>query len=239
MPTEASPTHAPQPVAWAASPGLTAYDDAVALMEQRAAHIAAGEVGELVWLIEHPPLYTAGTSAKPEHLVDASRLPVHKTGRGGELTYHGPGQRVAYLMLDVRARFGGDVRGFVKGLEAWVIDALASLGVTGRTIEDRIGVWVDQPGGTEAKIAALGIRIRRGISLHGISLNVEPNLADYAGIVPCGISDRGVTSLQKLGIAAGMKDVDNALRTAFEHRFGLVYDAPDPRRAVIIKPRDG
>ncbi len=233
------PTEAPQPVAWATSPGLTAYDDAVAMMEQRAAHIAAGEVGELVWLIEHPPLYTAGTSAKPEHLVDASHLPVHKTGRGGELTYHGPGQRVAYLMLDVRARFGGDVRGFVKGLEAWVIDALASLGVTGRTIEDRIGVWVDEPGGTEAKIAALGIRIRRGISLHGISLNVEPNLADYAGIVPCGISDRGVTSLQKLGIAAGMKDVDNALRTAFEHRFGLVYDAPDPRRAVIIKPRDG
>ncbi len=233
------PSETPQPVAWATSTGLTAYENALAIMEERAAGIAAGEAGELVWLIEHPPLYTAGTSAKPEHLVDAARLPVHKTGRGGELTYHGPGQRVAYLMLDVRSRFGGDVRGFVKGLEAWVIDALASLGVNGRTIEGRIGVWVDEPQGDEAKIAALGIRIRRGVSLHGISLNVEPDLADYAGIVPCGISDRGVTSLQKLGIKARMKDVDNALRAAFERRFGLVFDAPDPRHEVIIKARDG
>lgn len=232
-------TETPQPVAWAISPGLTSYDDALSVMEERAARIAAGVAGELVWLLEHPPLYTAGTSAKPEHLVDASRLPVYKTGRGGELTYHGPGQRVAYLMLDVRARLGGDVRGFVKGLEAWVIEALASLGVTGRTIEGRIGVWVDDPDGAEAKIAALGVRIRRGISLHGISLNVEPNLADYAGIVPCGISDRGVTSMRKLGIEAGLKDVDNALRAAFEHRFGLVHDAPDPRHPVIIQPRDG
>ena len=227
------PTETPQPIAWATSTGLTAYQDALAIMEERADRIAAGDAGELVWLIEHPALYTAGTSAKAEHLVDAARLPVYKTGRGGELTYHGPGQRVAYLMLDVRARFGGDVRGFVKGLEAWVIDALGSLGVTGRTIENRIGVWVDEPQGEEAKIAALGIRIRRGISL-----NVEPDLADYAGIVPCGISDRGVTSLQKLGINARMKDVDNALRAAFERRFGLVFDAPDPRRAVIITTSD-
>lgn len=232
-------TITPQPVAWAISSGLISYDDAVSVMEERAARIAVGEASELVWLLEHPPLYTAGTSTKPEHLLDASRLPVHKTGRGGELTYHGPGQRVAYLMLDVRARFGGDVRGFVKGLEAWVIEALASLGVTGRTIQGRIGVWVDEPAGGEAKIAALGIRIRRGISLHGISLNVEPNLADYAGIVPCGISDRGVTSLRKLGIEASLKDVDNALRSAFEHRFGLVHDAPDPRHAVIIEARNG
>lgn len=232
------PSETPQPIAWATSTGLTAYQDALAIMEERADRIAAGDAGELVWLIEHPALYTAGTSAKAEHLVDAARLPVHKTGRGGELTYHGPGQRVAYLMLDVRSRFGGDVRGFVKGLEAWVIDALGSLGVTGRTIEGRVGVWVDEAGGDEAKIAALGIRIRRGISLHGISLNVEPDLADYAGIVPCGISDRGVTSLQKLGINARMKDVDKALRAAFERRFGLVFDAPDPRRAVIITTSD-
>ncbi|MDO9383035.1 MAG: lipoyl(octanoyl) transferase LipB [Hyphomicrobiaceae bacterium] len=232
------PSETPQPIAWATSTGLTAYQDALAIMEERADRIAAGDAGELVWLIEHPALYTAGTSAKAEHLVDAARLPVHKTGRGGELTYHGPGQRVAYLMLDVRSRFGGDVRGFVKGLEAWVIDALGSLGVTGRTIEGRVGVWVDEAGGDEAKIAALGIRIRRGISLHGISLNVEPDLADYAGIIPCGISDRGVTSLQKLGINARMKDVDKALRAAFERRFGLVFDAPDPRRAVIITTSD-
>lgn len=228
------PSTTPQPVAWATSSGPTPYDEALALMETRATAIADGDAGELVWLLEHPALYTAGTSAKPQHLVDAGRLPVHKTGRGGELTYHGPGQRVSYLMLDVRSRFGGDVRGFVKGLEAWVIDALASLGIAGRTIDGRIGVWVDQPDGAEGKIAALGIRISRGISQHGISLNVEPDLADYAGIIPCGISDRGVTSVRKLGIAATMKDVDNALRTAFERRFGLVHDAPDPRHPLVI-----
>lgn len=229
-----SPSRMPEPVAWGTSLGLTSYDEAVATMEDRAAAIAQGTAGELVWLLEHPPLYTAGTSAKPEHLVDANRLPVHKTGRGGELTYHGPGQRVAYLMLDVRSRFGGDVRGFVKGLEAWVIDALASLGIAGRMVEGRVGVWVDTPSGAEAKIAALGIRIRRGVSLHGISLNVEPDLSQYAGIVPCGISDRGVTSVRDMGLDASMKDVDNALRTAFEHRFGLVHDAPDPLKPVII-----
>jgi lipoyl(octanoyl) transferase len=229
----------PSPVAWAVSPGLTPYEDAVAVMETRAAEIASGSAGELVWLVEHPPLYTAGTSAKPEHLVDETRFPVHKTGRGGELTYHGPGQRIAYVMLDVKARHGGDVRGFVQGLEAWIIEALSSLGVSGRLVDGRVGVWVDEAGAVEAKIAALGIRIRRGISLHGISLNVSPDLSHYEGIVPCGIADRGVTSLAKLGIAASMRDVDNALKVAFEQRFGLVYDAPDPLNAPVIIKGDG
>lgn len=224
-------------VAWASSAGTTAYEDALILMETRAAAIADGTASELAWLIEHPELYTAGTSAKPEHLVEPARFPVHQTGRGGEYTYHGPGQRVAYLMLDVRARYGGDIRGFVRGLEAWIIDALAAFGVSGRTVDGRVGVWVNDRAGQEAKIAALGVRIRRGVSLHGISINVDPILENYAGIVPCGISDRGVTSLAQLGVTAGMKDVDNALRGAFEHRFGLVYDAPDPLRAPrILKP---
>lgn len=221
-------------VAWAATAGLTAYEDALVLMERRSAAIADGQTGELAWLLEHPPLYTAGTSAKPEHLVAPHHLPVHQTGRGGEYTYHGPGQRIAYLMLDVRSRYGGDVRGFVHGLEAWIIDALSAFGIKGRTVEGRVGVWVTERSGDEAKVAALGIRIRRGISLHGISLNVDPDLSHYGGIVPCGISDRGVTSLAKLGVLASMKDVDNALRSAFEHRFGLVYDAPDPLRAPRI-----
>jgi len=225
-------------VAWASSAGYTAYEDALILMERRAGAIADGTAGELAWLIEHPELYTAGTSAKPEHLVEPVRFPVHQTGRGGEYTYHGPGQRVVYLMLDVRARYGGDIRGFVHGLEAWIIDALAAFGIKGRTVEGRVGVWVNEQSGEEAKIAALGVRIRRGISLHGISINVDPMLANYAGIVPCGISDRGVTSLAKLGVSPRMKDVDNALRGAFEHRFGLVYDAPDPLRAPRILKSD-
>lgn len=226
-------------IAWAISAGLTPFEQALAVMDARAAAIADGEVSELVWLLEHPPLYTAGTSAKREHLAQPSRLPVFETGRGGEYTYHGPGQRVVYLMLDVKARFGGDVRGFVHGLEAWVIDALASLGVTARTVPGRVGVWVDDAGaGEEAKIAALGIRIRRGVSLHGISLNVAPNLADYAGIIPCGIADRGVTSLAQLGLLAAMKDVDNALKVAFERRFGLVIACGDPRHAPRIVARE-
>lgn len=225
-------------VAWASSPGLTAYEDALVVMERRAAAIADRASGELAWMIEHPDLYTAGTSAKPEHLVAPHRFPVHQTGRGGEYTYHGPGQRVAYLMLDVRARYGGDVRGFVRGLEAWIVEALSAFAIKARTIEGRVGVWVNDASGVEAKIAALGVRIRRGVSLHGISLNVDPRLAHYDGIVPCGISDRGVTSLAKLGITATMKDVDNALRTAFEHRFGLVFDAPDPLRAPVILKSD-
>jgi lipoyl(octanoyl) transferase len=222
------PSEEASPVAWASTAGLTPYQAALAVMESRADAIAAGDAGELVWLLEHPPLYTAGTSARREHLVAPARLPVHETGRGGQYTYHGPGQRIAYLMLDVRRRFGADVRGFVQGLEAWIIDALASLGVSGRIIDGRVGVWVDDGGGEEAKIAALGIRIRRGVSLHGISLNVSPHLDDYAGIVPCGIADRGVTSLAALAIPVTMEDVDNALRVAFERRFGLVFDAPDP-----------
>jgi lipoyl(octanoyl) transferase len=225
---------APEPVAWAVSIGPVPYAQAVAAMEARAAAISNGAASELVWLLEHPPLYTSGTSANDNDLLDA-RFPVHKSGRGGQLTYHGPGQRIAYLMLDVRARFGNDIRAFVRGLEAWVIDALASLGVHGRIVPGRVGVWVGEQPGKEAKIAALGVRIRRGISLHGISLNVSPDLDHYGGIVPCGISDRGVTSLHDQGIPAVMKDVDNALRIAFERRFGLVHAASDPRRPAIIR----
>jgi len=222
------------PIAWAQSAGLTSYERALATMEARAAAVSAGAASELVWLLEHPPLYTAGTSAKRRDLLEPSRLPLYETGRGGELTYHGPGQRVAYVMLDVKARMSGDVRRFVHGLEGWIIDALAGLGVTARTVSGRVGVWVDEPGAGEAKIAAIGIRIRRGVSLHGISLNVAPDLAHYAGIVPCGISDRGVTSLAKLGIRVTMKDVDNALKVAFERYLGPVVAGPDPLQAPCV-----
>ena len=208
----------PAPVAWATSSEPVGYDGALAIMEARAAAIADGRAGELVWLLEHPPLYTAGTSTKPEDLI-SSRFPVHPTGRGGQLTYHGPGQRVVYLMLDVKARHGSNVRAFVQGLEAWIIDALGSLGVTGRIVPGRVGVWVDERPGAEAKIAALGLRIRRGVSLHGVSLNVAPDLEHYGGIVPCGISDRGVTSLERLGSKASAKDVDKSLRAGVRAAF--------------------
>lgn len=232
-------SQAPIAVAWATSPDLTPYTEAVMLMEERSTAIAAGDASELVWLLEHPPLYTSGTSAKPQDLLDGARFPIHRTGRGGQLTYHGPGQRIAYLMLDVKGRHGGNVRAFIKGLEAWIIDTLAEFGIAGRIVEGRVGVWVEDAAGNEAKIAALGLRIRRGVSLHGVSLNVAPELEHYAGIVPCGISDRGVASLASLGIAATMKDVDNALRVAFERRFGPVFDAADPLRPASIEAGSG
>ncbi len=207
---------------WKNTEGLTDYDTAVAFMEARVADIAAGRADECIWLLEHPPLYTAGTSAKPQDLTDPDRFPVYPSKRGGEYTYHGPGQRVVYVMLDVGKR-GHDVRRFVKQLESWVIAALAEFNVHGEIREGRVGVWVqrkDKPltaSGlpAEDKIAAIGIRLRKWISFHGISINVEPDLEHFSGIVPCGIREYGVTSLVDLGLPVTMADVDVALRKAF------------------------
>lgn len=215
------------PVRWQVAEGLTGYEQAVAFMEHRAAAIHAGTADELVWLVEHPPLYTAGTSARTADLLAPDRFPVFATGRGGEYTYHGPGQRVAYVMLDLKRR-RCDVRAFVAALEAWVIRTLGAMNVKGERREDRVGVWVVRPerpalpDGTPAedKIAAIGIRLRRWVSFHGISINVEPDLDHYAGIVPCGVTAHGVTSLVDLGLPVTMHDTDVALRTAFEAIFG-------------------
>lgn len=211
-------------VDWTVASDLIPYDEALTHMETRAAAIARGEAAEQVWLLEHPPLYTAGTSANPADLVDPGRFPVHQAGRGGQYTYHGPGQRVAYLMLDLRDR-GRDVRCFVSGVEQIVIDTLASLGVTGERRGGRVGVWVTQDDGQEEKIAAIGIRIRRWVSFHGLSINVSPDLSHFGGIVPCGITEHGVTSLAALasnGLSAQaqMDSVDAALRKSFEAVFG-------------------
>jgi lipoyl(octanoyl) transferase len=202
------------------------YEEAVAFMEARAAAIVAGEAGELIWLVEHEPLYTAGVSAKTEHLLSAA-LPVHRTGRGGQFTYHGPGQRVVYVMLDLRTR-GRDVGAFVRDLERWIIAALGRFNVVGEVRPGRVGVWVERKGPgfvREDKIAAIGVKIRRWVSYHGVSLNVEPDLSHYAGIVPCGISDAGVTSLVDLGHAVTMDEADYALRQSFEAVFGPTQDA--------------
>ncbi|SDY46110.1 lipoyl(octanoyl) transferase LipB [Citreimonas salinaria] len=210
-------------VEWLLSDGLVDYETAVAEMEARANAIADGSADECVWLLEHPPLYTAGTSAKPADLRDPDRFPVHETKRGGQYTYHGPGQRVAYVMLDVSRR-GRDVRRFVHDLESWVIAALAEFGLTGHIRPGRVGVWIERPDRpplpdgrmAEDKIAAIGIRLRRWVSFHGISINVEPDLSHFDGIVPCGISDYGVTSLVDLGLPVTMADVDVALRRSFD-----------------------
>jgi lipoyl(octanoyl) transferase len=210
-------------VEWLVAEGLTPYPDAVAFMEARAAAIRAGTAAEMVWLVEHPPLYTAGTSARAEDLLDPAGLPVFATGRGGQYTYHGPGQRVAYVMLDLKLR-GADVRAFVHDLEEWLIRSLARLGVTGERREGRVGIWVKRPGGplgVEDKIAALGVRLRHWVSFHGVALNVDPDLGHYAGIVPCGIREHGVTSLARLGATVDMPTVDRALRAAFAEVFGL------------------
>ncbi len=204
-------------VEWRVGEGLQPYEEAVSFMESRAAAIADGRASELVWLVEHPPLYTAGTSAKPEDLIDA-RFPVHATGRGGQYTYHGPGQRVGYVMLDLKPR-GGDVRGFVHDLEEWLIKTLASFNVKGERREGRVGIWVVN-GNREDKIAAIGVRVRRWVTFHGVSLNVDPDLGQFSGIVPCGIREHGVTSLVALGLPVTMADVDVALRTAFAEVFG-------------------
>jgi lipoyl(octanoyl) transferase len=215
---------------WAVSSELVGYEDALEVMQERVQQIAAGQAPELVWLLEHPPLYTAGTSTKAGDLIDPNRLPVHWTGRGGELTYHGPGQRVVYVMLDLKRRFGGDVRAYVGTLERWVIDALARFGIRGETRKGRVGVWVARGAGPgdEAKIAAIGVRVRRGIGFHGLSINVAPDLTHYEGIVPCGLAGFAVTSLADLGANAEMKDVDISLRTTFEALVGPVTAAPDP-----------
>jgi lipoyl(octanoyl) transferase len=218
-------------VGWAVSEGLVVYPTAVAAMEARAAAIHAGEAGELVWLLEHPPLYTAGLSANPHDLLAADRFPVFKTDRGGQYTYHGPGQRVAYVMLDLTNR-GRDVRAFVASLEAWIIDALKPFNIEAFVRKGRVGVWVERksPGFTrEDKIAAIGIRLRKWVSFHGISLNVEPDLSHFSGIVPCGLHAHGVTSLVDLGRPVTMGDADAALRQAFEARFGatVAVDAPN------------
>ncbi len=215
-----------KPVEWSVSAGLVPYPDAVRTMEETVAAIALGTAAERVWLLEHPPLYTAGTSSKDEDLLEA-QFPVFKTGRGGQYTYHGPGQRVAYVMLDLGGRDRRDVRLFVRDLEEWLIRALARLGVKGERRHGRVGIWVAGHGGREDKIAAIGVRLKQWVSYHGISFNVGPDLSHYSGIVPCGISeqDHGVTSLAALGINASMKDTDDALKAAFVEIFGPVRDS--------------
>ena len=215
------PAVASPPVEWRIVEGLAPYAETVAAMEERAAAIAGGGAAEAVWLVEHPALYTAGTSARAADLRDA-RLPVHETGRGGQYTYHGPGQRVAYVMLDLKRR-EPDLRRFVAALEAWLIETLDAFNVRGERREDRVGVWVRRPAkgeGREDKIAAIGIRVRRWVTFHGISLNVEPDLADFDGIVPCGVLDQGTTSLVDLGLPLALAAVVSARRAAFEHIFG-------------------
>ncbi|MFG1377368.1 lipoyl(octanoyl) transferase LipB [Xanthobacter autotrophicus] len=229
--TQFQPTGADAPaVEWAISDGPIPYPAALAAMEARVAAIAEGAARECVWLLEHPPLYTAGTSARPEDLVDA-RFPVYETGRGGQFTYHGPGQRVAYVMLDLKRR-SPDVRRYVSALEAWIIATLSAFNVTGERREDRVGVWVRRRGGGEDKIAAIGIRVRRWVTFHGISLNVEPDLSHFGGIVPCGVREHGVTSLADLGLPVSMGEVDSVLRVAFEAVFGPTVPAAAPTTVV-------
>lgn len=226
------------PVEWRIEPGLTDYAAALTFMEARAEAIRAGTAGEMVWLVEHPPLYTAGTSAQPADLIDPDRFPVYAAGRGGEYTYHGPGQRVAYVMLDLKRR-REDVRAFVAALEAWIIRTLAAFSVRGERREDRVGVWVvrpdrpPMPDGTPAedKIAAIGIRLRKWVSFHGIAINVEPDLTHFGGIVPCGVADHGVTSLVDLGLPVTMADLDLALKAAFE----IVFGPAAPSEALLAR----
>lgn len=221
------PTPGSAPVEWVITEGLTPYEDAVAEMDARVAAIARGEAAERVWLVEHPPLYTAGTSAHAEDLLEPDRFPVHATGRGGEYTYHGPGQRVAYVMLDLTRR-RQDLRLFVAALEEWIIATLWAHHVRGERREDRVGVWVRRPTkpeiapgiGAEDKIAAIGIRVRKWVTFHGIALNVEPDLSHFGGIVPCGIRGYGVTSLVDLGLPVTMTDVDVEMKREFEAIFG-------------------
>ncbi len=224
-----SPPPGSAPVEWRISDGLVAYETALAAMDARAAAIAQSSAPELIWLLEHPPLYTAGTSAKPAELI-AARFPVHSAGRGGQFTYHGPGQRVAYVMLDLKRR-GPDARRFVATLEEWIIRTLAAFDVTGERRDDRIGVWVRRPdkgAGHEDKIAAIGVRIKRWVTLHGIAVNIDCNLSHYAGIVPCGVREPryGVTSLADLGRAATLPEIDVVLRREFEPLFGAIASAP-------------
>jgi len=211
----------------------TPYPEAVRAMEARVAAIRAGAAPEMLWLLEHPPLYTAGSAARPEDLLEPDRLPVYRTGRGGQYTYHGPGQIVGYVMLDLTAR-GSDVRRFVRDMEGWLIAALARFGVRGERRDGRVGIWVDRgalPGGArrEDKIAAIGVRVRRWVTYHGVALNVAPDLGQYAGIVPCGIADHGVTSLRDLGVSATRDAVADAMQACFSENFGrdLLPESPE------------
>ena len=224
------------PVEWLVSPGLVPYATACTVMAARVEAIAAGAERELVWLLEHPSLYTAGTSARDSDLLDARRFPVHRSGRGGQYTYHGPGQRVGYVMLDVGRRFG-DVRAYVAALEALIVDALAGFGVEAVTLEGRVGVWVRRQGpqgqDDHAKIAAIGVRLRRWVSSHGFSINVAPNLEHFSGIVPCGIADAAATSLAALGSEGGLDRLDRTLLATFERNFGpTCAAAADPLAAI-------
>ncbi len=227
-----NPSPGAPPVEWLVSDSPVAYDAALTAMTGRAEAIARGEAAELVWLLEHPALYTAGTSARPAGLIEA-RFPVHVTGRGGQFTYHGPGQRVGYVMLDLKRR-APDVRRFVATIERWLIDALAAFNIRGERRDDRVGVWVRRPDkgqrlgdGFEDKIAAIGVRVQHWVTLHGFALNIEPELSHFSGIVPCGVTDAryGVTSLADLGLTVSMAEVDMALRGAFEPLFGVTADA--------------
>jgi lipoyl(octanoyl) transferase len=208
----------PADIEWRVSDGPVPYEQALAFMETRAAAIRDGSARECVWLLEHPPLFTAGTSADPAELLDTIELPVYEAGRGGRYTYHGPGQRVGYVMLDLHRR-GGDVRAFVHDLEEWLIRTLAAFSIKGERREGRVGIWVAR-GKREDKIAAIGVRVRRWVTFHGVSLNVDPDLTHFDGIVPCGISEHGVTSLHDLGVLVSMADVDVAMRQAFDDVFG-------------------
>ena len=211
-------------VEWQVSDAPVPYEAAVAAMEERVAAIHAGAARELVWLLEHPPLYTSGTSARDSDLIDPGIFPVYRTGRGGQYTYHGPGQRVGYVMLDLRSR-GGDLRAYVHGLEEWMIRTLARFDLKGERRRGRVGIWIDEGGGRESKIAALGVRVRHWVSFHGVALNVDPDLDHYRGIIPCGISAHGITSLTRQRVTVSMREVDAAMKAAF----GEVF-APLPKR---------
>ena len=209
---------------WLISTHPVAYDIAITEMERRVAAIRLGTDNEAVWLLQHPPLYTAGTSANPGDLLEPERFPVHDAGRGGQYTYHGPGQRIAYVMMDLKQR-NSDVRAYVRDLENWIIATLKTFGVTGERREGRVGIWVDGPGGQENKIAAIGVRVRRWVSFHGISINLNPDLSHFDGIVPCGLDQFGVTSLTDMGVQVTMEQLDLAMKQAFEEVFGVTPSA--------------
>jgi lipoyl(octanoyl) transferase len=217
---------------WRMSDAPVDYETAVIEMETRVAAIRAATAPELVWLLEHPPLYTAGTSAKDEDLLDARGFPVHRTGRGGQFTYHGPGQRIGYVMVDLKQR-GGDVRRYVRDLEEWLIGTLRRFNITGERRDGRVGIWVVERDGRENKIAAIGVRVRHWVTLHGVALNVEPDLTHFDGIVPCGIRQHGVTSLAAQGILVSMSEVDSAMKAAFHDVFGA--EASPPNRLASVR----
>ena len=211
---------ASEPIEWRRENRLVPYPEALREMEERVATIAASRAPELVWLLEHPPLYTAGTSARPMDLIQPDRFPVFEAGRGGQYTYHGPGQRVGYVMLDLQRRGRADLRRYVQDLEEWLVRTLARFGARGERRRGRVGIWVAGPGGAEEKIAAIGVRVRRWVTYHGVSINRDPDLSHFEGIVPCGIADRGVTSLAKLGLSVPPEELDRVLVEEFEGVFG-------------------